>query len=751
MIVSLILPTMSSQTAEHICTAAAQIVRHTRIEPPFFNWADILIAVIPHTHLSRNLRMRHMLLTLFNNFATQRNAHCRKLAARIISPLANALPNDTIADHMLHQTLSLMTDTENHVRSLTADSCQYLLPALHSHTAEPKVWPRFITLLRDQDYRVHATALRSIANIVSTTNAYPCGMSHACRSVATTVFVAECLNCMQWEPSSPRRRTAFDMSVLMRTFAEAFAPMMHALFDTLTPSQKDTVLYAFVGIATCKKPVIRRACAFNFPAVCARFGESHPERIAYVAKLWVQDDDLQTRHSFVAGIHLAVRFITTPRARELIIGAMCRLLADDCITVRLKTVERLHDVVSETLRTSAADNAAEHILQLLRPLQSMNSAPWRAQFFMLSHLEKCIPIIPSSILDTHVLPFLLDLVTANAHVVRTASMNSVAAVLRHIPEGDLRNFEVKKFSMEWAQARECWKRSCYIDCVQAAYKLFTRDEFSRLFFVDLFLMAMDTVPNIRIKVARTLKIIEKDFGHTDAFRSAAVLLGVDDDYDVRHELVPLDTGFAHGVTSIAVASGMFVDAVEEQLIANATEVNSTSKSLPARTGVKTKTDHEKQMERSDWLLDRDEMMGDDDASRDVLDLQLSGEPIPTVENIDKSHAEEDGMSTENGCTTNCNSNEVKDVIIDEPEDADKDESEGVESKADESKTEEEEAPVEEIKKENDDESEQSVDKEVPSPGKDTTDKEVGSPVSVVMKTTNCATIDCAFVEKMAIM
>lgn len=75
MIISLILPTMPSQAANQICTAAAHIVRNTHIDPPFFNWADILIAVIPHTNLSDHSRMRDLLLTLFgHSFAGRANA-----------------------------------------------------------------------------------------------------------------------------------------------------------------------------------------------------------------------------------------------------------------------------------------------------------------------------------------------------------------------------------------------------------------------------------------------------------------------------------------------------------------------------------------------------------------------------------------------------------------------------------------------------------------------------------------------------
>lgn len=517
----------------HICDAAINILQTCSSESAFLLWIDILIIAIPLANLADHSFHMEQTLHIVERFAYHSRSIYRKQAARIIIPLAESLPLSVLEKVIAPIVIDLICDRESPVRNLAADSCSILLQVLHDTHVEASIWSCLEGLIRDTDARIHATALRSLSTIVKAFRRDKASPSS--KTFAPKLFLYECEFAAKLDFSSPRRRAGFDTCVLLRTFAEEFGPLMHALYDELNVDQQGEIFAAYTNISNFKKPMVRRACALNFPAFCFYFGNRFPMELAQLVESWASDDDSQTRLNMAASLHPSIRYLESERAREFVLASFRHLSKDENFEIRTMVLTGLPDLFSGLLENRSQANILLAV-SLFKPLRDAAvDMPWRTQVDLLSDVSKVLDILPASMLSPRVLPFLTDMATGTCHGVRSAAMTVIASMLWKVRPLETRNTEIARFVMGWSQATTHWKRVCLIDCARAALQVFDRDVFQSLFLTHLMHLSLDAVPNVRLRLARLMPELLYDFLNNSSFKSAAVILSTDSDVDVRNE------------------------------------------------------------------------------------------------------------------------------------------------------------------------------------------------------------------------
>lgn len=536
LIARLLNPEILQCTTLHVLSTAVDVLHTCSSESTFFVWTDVLIASIPLSDLPNHPTHVHAAIGIVERFSAHSYLVYRKQAARILLPLANVLPASVLAEMLVPILINLLCDDESPVQNIAVDSCSPFLTTLHHHDAEAKIWPRVANILQEADVRVQVTAFRAFSKAVKASQRDQASIVN--KSYVPTIFNAECKLAAKWDFSSPRRRISFDTCALMRVFAEEFGPLTHALYNELTNAQRDNVVAAYCNIAKFKKPIVRRACTFNYPAICFHFGDRFSTRLGVLAENWVLDEDVQTRLNMATCLQPTFKYMHSRNGRESLVKAYRHLLSDDNANIKMKAMNGLYDMFNEISANATSKEQTSRLMgSIFHSLHSSTGdVPWRVQIYILNDINRTMEAFPVPILTSHVLPFLKDVAGGSGHIVRRGAMAVVASTLWRFPPGELRDIETAQFVLDWAQAQTYWKRICFIECARAALHLFDVDAFRKHFLSNVLHLSLDKISNVRLRLARFMSELAQYFQVEASFRSAAILLSLDQDSDVREVL-----------------------------------------------------------------------------------------------------------------------------------------------------------------------------------------------------------------------
>eukprot|EP00168_Porphyra_purpurea_P015671 TRINITY_DN4878_c0_g1_i6.p1 TRINITY_DN4878_c0_g1~~TRINITY_DN4878_c0_g1_i6.p1 ORF type:complete len:390 (+),score=90.35 TRINITY_DN4878_c0_g1_i6:585-1754(+) len=115
-------------------------------------------------------------------------------------------------------------------------------------------------------------------------------------------------------------------------------------------------------------------------------------------------------------------------------------------------------------------------------------------------------------------------------------MQAVASSLLHIADMELRATAFQSFVADWAHGNTFWKRIAFLEAAEAAAASYSRILFRDLFAALALRMAWDSVPNVRLHLARTLPAIAPACHQMEEFANALGTLRVDEDEDVVAQL-----------------------------------------------------------------------------------------------------------------------------------------------------------------------------------------------------------------------
>lgn len=526
--------------AKRIVIAALRIIQMSESGDVFDAWGEILSMMLPQVKREDVLQL---VVPATVDRASSATVESRRLAARIIGSLNDALTAKELEDQFLGQALRLCDDEDPSVRAMIAQSLATVGSKLPLRISEKQLWPKLDTLMRDDNARVRAAAMRAVAKSAEA-HKVESTVSPSFSTMLLPTFLHECANASS-VASSDLRTVDDDTYLMLEIFSEVYGYFLVAVHPLFANEETwNIALNALRRMVTCNGPTVRHWCAFNVPAVAFVCGENRFEKIRGVVQALSADTDVETRATLAAGIHETARLLGTGELREETLTAIANLMTDQNPQVRMNSLAYFARVLTllasgskdpGRVNPNSKDSPARELAPVFQSLETMSHDSWRTQELLAKQIEECTSKIPQDMLCEHVAPLLFQMARESTYLVRRASISALVSVVRYIPDVRRRDHILKHFRSEWARGKVYWTRLAYIDGSTVALKIMSHRLFTHLFASELLSLSRDRVPNVRLRLARLMPEIAVACGSKSGFKTAMDSLLDDNDEEIKRE------------------------------------------------------------------------------------------------------------------------------------------------------------------------------------------------------------------------
>lgn len=526
--------------AKRIVIAALRIIQMSESGDVFDAWGEILSMMLPQVKREDVLSL---VVPATVDRASSTTVESRRLAARIIGSLNDALTAKELEEQFLGQAMRLCDDPDPSVRAMIAQSLASVGSKLPLRISERQLWPKLDTLMGDDNARVRAAAMRAVARSAEAHKSEAL-TSPSFQSMLLPTFLRECANAST-VASSDLRTVDDDTYLMLEIFSEVYGYLLCAVHPLFSNEETwNTALNALRRMVTCNGPTVRHWCAFNVPAVALVCGVKRPEKIRGVVHALSADTDVETRATLAAGIHETARVLGNGELRDESLGAIANLMTDQNPQVRMNSLAHFSELLSllaagpdgvDQVNPNSKDSPARELAPIFQSLETMSHDSWRTQELLAKQIDQCASRIPQDMLCEHVAPLLFQMARESTYLVRRASISALVSVVRFIPDVRRRDHILKHFRSEWARGKVYWTRLAYIDGSTVALKVFSQRLFTHLFASELLSLSRDPVANVRLRLTRLMPDIAVACGTKTAFKTAMDALLSDSDQEIRAE------------------------------------------------------------------------------------------------------------------------------------------------------------------------------------------------------------------------
>ena len=526
--------------AKRIVIAALRIIQMSESGDVFDAWGEILSMMLPQVKREDVLAL---VVPATVDRAASATVESRRLAARIIGSLNDALTPKELEDQFLAQAIRLCDDNDPSVRAMIAQSLASVGAKLPLRVSEKQLWPKLDVLMSDENARVRAAAMRAVARSAEAHKS-AAHTSLSFRTLLLPMFLREC-GTASTVASSDLRTVDDDTYLMLEIFSEVYGYLLCAVHPLFSNEETwNTALNALRRMVTCNGPTVRHWCAFNVPAVAVVCGVRRPDKIRGVVHALSADTDVETRATLAAGIHETARVLGNGELRDEILNSIANLMTDQNPQVRMNSLAHFAELISLLSSGSpdaphpnpnAKDSPARQLSAVFQSLETMSHDSWRTQELLAKQIDQCAKQIPQDMLCEHVAPLLFQMARESTYLVRRASISALVAVVRFIPDVRRRDHILKHFRSEWARGKVYWTRLAYIDGSTVALKVLSNRLFTHLFASELLSLSRDPVANVRLRLTRLMPEVAVACGTKTAFKTAMESLINDPDEEIRRE------------------------------------------------------------------------------------------------------------------------------------------------------------------------------------------------------------------------
>lgn len=500
-------------------------------------WGDLLVATLPGVTWSTS-KLDEVIDLLEMKYAASGDPLSRQLAARILGSLATCSTDDVLKRRIMDRAIVITGDKDPQVRGMVAESLSSIGASVHVSVVERELWPCLLNLLKDEDARIHAASIRTLS-VIAAAHRERHKSSKLFTVLLPPVVLQECAN-IRRDAAQDLRSLDDDLYLVLEINAQVFGKLLYSCYDYIQDevARKGT-FKAFLAMATCNGPVIRKHCAFNMPAVCLCMNKSYGARLSAVVEYLSRDAGVETRWMLAAGMHETSRILARSETRDNLFSSVLVLLQDSEFLVRNAVLEHFEELITG-LAKQFGYKSAQKMTPIFKNLQLLAKGQWRTQELLAKQLQLAVPLVPPPSLKMDVLPMLYQMAEGGAYRVRKAAMEAVAICIRYIPDVTERDKVMKSFSVEWAHGTVYWMRVAFIDSATAAVKVYSRCLFRDTFGAQVVRLAGDTVANVRLRTALLLPKIAPACHQMEEFEAAVDALKKDEDKDVFESMSRID-------------------------------------------------------------------------------------------------------------------------------------------------------------------------------------------------------------------
>lgn len=526
--------------AKRIVIAALRIIQMSESGDVFDAWGEILSMMLPQVKREDVLSL---VVPATVDRAASSTVESRRLAARIIGSLNDALTAKELEEQFLGQAMRLCDDQDPSVRAMIAQSLASVGSKLPLRISEKQLWPKLDTLMTDDNARVRAAAMRAVARSAEA-HKNDFQTSPSFHNMLLPTFLRECATANA-VASSDLRTVDDDTYLMLEIFSEVYGYLLCAVHPLFANEETwNTALNALRRMVTCNGPTVRHWCAFNVPAVAVVCGVKRPEKIRGVIHALSADTDVETRATLAAGIHETSRVLGNGELRDEILNSIANLMTDQNPQVRMNSLAHFSELLTllaagpkdcPRVSPNSKDSPARELAPIFESLETMSHDSWRTQELLAKQIDQCAEQIPQDMLCEHVAPLLFQMARESTYLVRRASISALVSVVRYIPDVRRRDHILKHFRSEWARGKVYWTRLAYIDGSTVALKVLSNRLFTHLFASELLSLSRDPVANVRLRLTRLMPDVAVACGTKSAFKTAMDSLLNDPDVEIRAE------------------------------------------------------------------------------------------------------------------------------------------------------------------------------------------------------------------------
>lgn len=525
---------LSPESCKIICDAAFRVVGQSHSEDIFEAWGEILVVSLPNVKWTNEAELNEVVCIL-ESFANDDDDVSRKLAARVYGSFASCLTTEQVESKILRRALDLADDEDLEVRGMVAESLAFIGAMVSISTVESMLWPKILNLLKDPDARVHAATMRTLANILDAHKDKDHD-SPLYRELLAPVFAREC-EFVRKAATADQRTVNDDVYLLLEIISEVFGQLLYAIHPYFADDTARKEAYkAYLAMATCNGPIVRRYCAFNLPGVSKSIATHFSTEMSSIVEFLSRDTDSETRWNLAAGIHETAALLAGESSQENLFKSVIALLQDENPLVRMNALEHFHQLMQSLTKDSEA-SSIRLLRSVFQNLTLLSEGNWRTQELLAKQLEKACVLVPADTLRSNVLPLLYQMAEESTYLVRKASMPAIAKAIWCIPSPQERDEATQNFKISWADGGVFWMRMAFIDCASAASAYYSRQLFRRTFSSCTLRMADDPVPNVRLRLASVLHNLSYLCKDLDELSHAVSVLSADNDLDVHQAMV----------------------------------------------------------------------------------------------------------------------------------------------------------------------------------------------------------------------
>ncbi|XP_060601846.1 LOW QUALITY PROTEIN: serine/threonine-protein phosphatase 4 regulatory subunit 1-like [Ruditapes philippinarum] len=287
---------------------------------------------------------------------------------------------------------------------------------------------------------------------------------------------------------------------------------------------------------------ITKYCAYNLPAVAYTLGRENWPCIKNLYETLAADMQWKVRRTLAFSIHeLAVILGEDITHRDLV--PVFDGFLKDLDEVRIGILRHLADF----LRLLHPDVRRQYLLKVQDFMNVDNSRNWRFRLELAEQLVLISELYSASEVSDYLLPMGLALAEDKVSEVRADAYHLVSVMLKRIVEcgdGKLVQYLVNQLIARFARDQKWARRQIFTQLCQAIVREQAVDavQFAKDFLPSLLNMVNDSVPNVRITLAKSLTcyMMNEDYSHfsghpcPEELEEAFKKLQSDTDRDVRY-------------------------------------------------------------------------------------------------------------------------------------------------------------------------------------------------------------------------
>jgi len=448
--------------------------------------------------ISENLSQEHLgshvlafVLLLAHDEEKEQN---RAIATQLLGTLAPALGSELCRCYVVAELISLSDDDIFRVRKAAASNVAYVCKVVGSEYALQRLLPVYCRLADDDIWGVRKSCAENI--------------------VLMSVSLPLESRAEQLVP----RLNAF-LSDASRWVRNATFSILGQFLSTLRASDvTEQLLTSYVAMADPESlngdSEMTYSCAFNFPAVLQTVGVQRWCALSQAYKSLSHDSRWKVRRCLAASIHVVSSLVGSTITEEAILPVFDAFL-QDIDEVRFAAVQNLSGLLQ-----SVSLESRRRYFATLTALQA-ETDNWRFRCALAEQLVSLADLYPPEDVSSHLLSIAVSVCQDNFASVRSAACTAIAPVLKRIAQSEGGEDRVAACAPRVAAmaTHDTYHiRLSYVLVCAELLDVLPLPLLDECFLPALYPLARDSVPNIRLALARELT---KRTEHSDALRTHA--------------------------------------------------------------------------------------------------------------------------------------------------------------------------------------------------------------------------------------